>query len=57
MGSLHKLDPNKPRKLSETEWTESGVCLSPVELVIESGWFWPAMLTFPSGAFLIIFFW
>ena len=57
MGSLHKLDPNRPRKLGETEWTESGVRLSPAQRVVESDWFWPAMLTFPLGAFLIVLFW
>ena len=61
MGTLHKLDPKTPRKLRETQWTERGVRLSPakrlIEQTVESDWFWPAMLTFPLGAFLIILFW
>jgi hypothetical protein len=57
MGSLHHLDPQKPRKLSETEWTEGGLRMSPLMRAVESDWFWPAMLTFPLGAFLIVFFW
>ena len=57
MGSFHQLDPKTPRKLRETQWTESGVRLSPATRVVESDWFWPAMLTFPFGVFLIVLFW
>lgn len=57
MGSLHQLDPKTPRKLRDTQWTESGVRLSPVKRVVESDWFWPAMLTFPLGVFLVVLFW
>ncbi|MGB3469854.1 MAG: hypothetical protein WBA51_03410 [Erythrobacter sp.] len=57
MGSLHQLDPNKPRKLGEAQWTESGLRLSPIQRAVESDWFLPAMLTFPLGAFMIVLFW
>ncbi len=29
----------------------------PINRMAESDWFWPAVLTFPLGAFLIVFFW
>ncbi len=57
MGNIHRINRRKPRKVGEVEWTESGLRLSPVKRVVESDWFWPAMLTFPLGAFLIVFFW
>lgn len=57
MGDLHKIDSSKPSKLDEVEWTEKGMRLSPIQRVVESDWFWPAILTFPLGAFLIVFFW
>ena len=57
MGDVHHIKDAKPRKLAEVEWTENGLRLSPVKRVIDSDWFWPAILTFPLGAFLIVFFW
>ena len=57
MGDLHHLDERTPRKLSEVEWTESGMRLSPVRRVVESDWFLPALLTLPAGAFVLVFFW
>lgn len=36
MGDLHKLNTSKPRKLSETEWFEGGLRLSPARKVIDS---------------------
>ncbi|MBD2842937.1 hypothetical protein [Erythrobacter rubeus] len=57
MGSLHKFNPDKPRKLGQTEWTEGGMRLAPVKRVVESDWFLPAMLTLPVGAFVLVFFW
>lgn len=57
MGNLHKLNPHKPRKLGEVEWTASGVRLSPAQRVAEGDWFRPAMLTVPLGVFLIVLFW
>ena len=57
MADLHRLDPRKPRKLGETEWTESGMRLAPIQRAIESDWFWPAMLTVPLAAFILVFFW
>ncbi|MCK0097796.1 hypothetical protein MWU38_00230 [Qipengyuania sp. S6317L1] len=57
MSEIEKLNQSKPRKIGEVEWSESGMRLSPVQRVVESDWFWPAMLTFPIGAFLIVFFW
>ncbi|MBY0344794.1 MAG: hypothetical protein K2Q29_13155 [Sphingomonadales bacterium] len=57
MGKIHHIKPGKPRKLGEVAWTEGGLRLSPMQCAADSGWFWPAMLTFPVGAFLIVFFW
>jgi len=57
MGSLHKLGPKKPRKLGETQWTEGSLRLSPVRRMVDSDWFWPAIVTFQPGAFLIVLFW
>lgn len=57
MGDLHKIQDSTPRKLSEVEWTESGMRLSPVKRVVESDWFLPALLTLPAGAFVLVFFW
>ena len=57
MGELHHIKHGKSKKLSEVEWTERGLRLSPVHRMVESDWFWPAMLTLPVGAFLIVFFW
>ena len=57
MGKIHHIKPGKPRKLGEVAWTEGGLRLSPMQRAADSGWFWPAMLTFPLGAFLIVFFW
>lgn len=57
MGELHHIKRDRPRKLAEVEWTEGGLRLSPVRRSVASDWFWPAMLTFPLGAFLIVFFW
>ena len=57
MGELHHTKRDKPRKHGEVEWTEGGLRLFPVRRAVESEWFWPAMLTFPPGVFLIVFFW
>ena len=57
MGNLHRIKHDKPRKLSEVQWTESGLRLSPINRIAESGWFWPAMLTLPISVFVITFFW
>ena len=57
MGDLHQIGEAKPRKVNQVEWTENGLRLSPVQRAIESDWFWPAILTFPFGAFLIVLFW
>jgi hypothetical protein len=57
MGELHHIKRDKPRKLGEVAWTEGGLRLSPGRRMVEQDWFWPAMLTFPLGAFLIVFFW
>jgi hypothetical protein len=57
MADVEKLNQSKPRKIGEVEWSESGMRLSPVWRVVESDWFWPAMLTLPAGAFALIFFW
>ncbi|MEO1189251.1 MAG: hypothetical protein AAFW60_09260 [Pseudomonadota bacterium] len=54
---MHKLDPDKPKKLGHTEWTERGMRLAPMKRVVDSDWFWPAMLTLPLGAFIVVFFW
>lgn len=51
------LNNRTPRKLSEVEWTESGMRLSPVARVVQCDWFWPAMVTLPLGAFVAVFFW
>ena len=57
MGDLHHIKSRIPRKLGEVEWTESGLRLSPFKRVVGIDWFWPALLTFPLGAFLIVLFW
>jgi hypothetical protein len=57
MGKLHHIREGRPRKLHEVEWTEGGLRLSPARRIVQSDWFWPAMLTFPLGTFLIVFFW
>jgi hypothetical protein len=57
MGDLHRMEPGKPRKIGEVAWTESGLRHQPLQRIRDSGWFWPAMLTLPFGAFLIVFFW
>jgi hypothetical protein len=57
MGDLHRIKPAKPRKIGEVRWTESGLRLSSVTRVTQSGWFWPAMLTLPLAAFLTVLFW
>lgn len=57
MGELHHIKRGKPRKLGEVAWTEGGLRLSPRRRIVAQDWFWPAMLTFPLGAFLIVFFW
>jgi hypothetical protein len=57
MGDLHKLNTSKPRKLSETEWSEGGLRLSPARKVIDTDWFVPAIVGLPLGVFLIVYFW
>jgi hypothetical protein len=57
MTKVHKLDPNKPRKIAETEWSENGLRLSPAKRLVENDWFLPAIIMFPIGAFMIVFFW
>ncbi len=57
MGKLHHLRHGKPRRIGEVAWTEGGLRLAPARRIVDSGWFWPAMLTVPPGAFLIVFFW
>ena len=51
MGKLHHIKRGKPRKLGEVVWTEGGLRLSPAQRIVAQDWFWPAMLTFPLGAF------
>lgn len=57
MADLHRVEPGKPRKIGEVAWTEGGLRLGPVRRIADSGWFWPAMLTLPLGAFIVVFFW
>ncbi len=57
MGDVRKLDTSKPRKMRETTWSDEGLRLAPSSKITQSDWFWPAVLTLPVGAFLIILFW
>ena len=57
MADLHHIKSRTPRKLHEVDWTEGGMRLSPVKRVTQSDWFWPAMVTLPLGAFVMVFFW
>jgi hypothetical protein len=57
MGDLHPIGEPKPRKLREVEWTEGGLRLSPVRRTLDSGWFWPILVTVHPALFLPVLFW
>ena len=57
MGDIHRINRGKPRKLGEVRWTDRGLRLPAIKRAVQSDWFWPAMLTLPLGAFILVFFW
>jgi hypothetical protein len=57
MGDVTKLDLCRPRKLSQTVYTDRGSRLVKPVAAKASRWFLPALVILPGATFFAIIFW